>query len=201
MEANIINFSQNAIEISNIAKLPTKFGEFSIQAFKELPKNREHLAIFSNNLAEIETPLVRVHSECLTGDVFASLKCDCGEQLDFAMKKIAENGGLIIYLRQEGRDIGLLNKVNAYHLQDRGLNTIEANHQLGFEADQRSYEVADFILEYLKIDKIELLTNNPQKLSTLKNVEIVNRVPIIIEDNIFNRDYLSIKKEEMGHLL
>lgn len=166
-----------------------------------MPKNREHLAIFTNNLKEIDIPIVRVHSECLTGDVFGSLKCDCGEQLDFAMKKISENGGMIIYLRQEGRDIGLLNKVNAYNLQDLGFNTIEANHQLGFEADQRSYEIADFILEHYNIKKIRLLSNNPKKLSDLKSVQIHERVPIIIEENIFNRDYLAIKKDEMGHFL
>ena len=189
------------IEISKVAKLPTKFGNFLIQAFRETSSNKEHLTIFTENLSEIENPLVRIHSECLTGDALGSLKCDCGEQLDYAMEKIQKVGGLIIYLRQEGRNIGLLNKINAYNLQDGGLNTIEANHQLGFEADERDYSIADFILKYLKIKKIQLLTNNPQKLSTLKKVEISQRVPIIIKDNIFNRDYLQIKRDSMGHLI
>ena len=189
------------IEISKVAKLPTKFGNFLIQAFRETSSNKEHLTIFTENLSEIENPLVRIHSECLTGDALGSLKCDCGEQLDYAMEKIQKVGGLIIYLRQEGRNIGLLNKINAYNLQDGGLNTIEANHQLGFEADERDYSIADFILKYLKIKKIQLLTNNPQKLSTLKKVEISQRVPIIIKYNIFNRDYLQIKRDSMGHLI
>jgi len=195
------NFSTELIEISKTAKLPTKFGNFLIQAFKEKLSNREHLAIFTANLDSLDNPLVRIHSECLTGDALGSLKCDCGEQLDFALEKINRVGGLIIYLRQEGRNIGLLNKVNAYNLQDGGLNTIEANHQLGFEADERDYSIADYILNYLNIHKLQLLTNNPLKLSTLKKVVISQRVPIIMKDNIFNRDYLNIKKNSMGHLL
>jgi len=193
--------SNSEIEISKVAKLPTKFGNFLIQAFKEVSLNKEHLAIWTDNLAEMEAPIVRIHSECLTGDTLGSLKCDCGEQLDFAMERVQQNGGLIIYLRQEGRNIGLVNKVNAYHLQDVGLNTVEANHQLGFEADERRYDIADYILKYLNIKKIRLLTNNPNKLSMLKSVEIVDRVPIIIKDNPYNREYLNIKKSQMGHLL
>lgn len=189
------------IEISKIAKLPTKFGNFKIQAFKEVDLHREHLAIFTDNLESVSNPVVRIHSECLTGDALGSLKCDCGEQLDFAMKYIQERGGLIIYLRQEGRNIGLLNKVNAYNLQDGGLNTVEANHQLGFEADERKYDIADYILDYFNLKSISLLTNNPQKLTTLKTVNIFKRVPIIIKENKFNKDYLNIKRESMGHLL
>ena len=173
------------IEISKVAKLPTKFGNFLIQAFKEIDLQKEHLAIFTENMKSLETPLVRIHSECLTGDVLGSLKCDCGEQLDFAMQKIQKDGGLIIYHRQEGRNIGLLNKVNAYNLQDMGLDTIEANHQLGFDADLRTYDIADFILDYLEIRQIFLLTNNPNKLSDLKSVDIIGRVPIVIEDQYF----------------
>ena len=183
--------------ISNVANLPTKYGDFKIQSFKE--GDKEHLAIYTPNLPKI--PLVRVHSECLTGDVLGSKKCDCGEQLEASLKRIAKEGGLLIYHRQEGRNIGLFNKVNAYALQDKGLNTIEANHQLGFKADERTYEVVQEILEYLGIKKLRLLTNNPKKLDALEGFEIVERVPIIIEPNECNKEYLNTKKEKMGHLL
>jgi GTP cyclohydrolase II len=185
------------IDISQVAKLPTKFGTFNIQTFKELEK--EHLAIFTNNLSD--NPIVRVHSECLTGDALGSRKCDCGEQLAFAQQLIAKEGGMIIYHRQEGRNIGLLGKVNAYALQDKGLDTIEANHQLGFKADERTYEIVEYILDYFKIKKIQLLTNNPKKIDSLRNVEITKRIPILIDANPHNRDYLEVKKSQMGHLL
>ncbi|HIC10746.1 MAG TPA: GTP cyclohydrolase II [Campylobacterales bacterium] len=189
------------VEISKVAKLPTKFGNFIIQAFKEKSSGKEHLAIWTENIENIEAPLARIHSECLTGDAFGSLKCDCGDQFHSALSRIQEEGGILLYLRQEGRNIGLLNKVNAYHLQDLGLNTIEANHQLGFEADERRYDIADYIFQHLNIGKIRLLTNNPQKLSNLRSVEIVERVPIVIKANSFNREYLEVKKLQMGHLL
>ena len=143
---------------------------------------------------------MRVHSECLTGDSMGSLKCDCRDQLEFALTTIEKQGGMVIYLRQEGRNIGLLNKVNAYALQDKGFNTIEANHQLGFLDDERTYEMVEFILDYYKINKIKLLTNNPKKIESLKNVEIVERVPVIIPSNKFNEGYLKTKKVKMGHL-
>lgn len=184
------------IEISNIARLPTKYGEFRIQAFKEGCK--EHLAVFTENIPAM--PLVRIHSECLTGDVFGSKKCDCGEQLDLALRMIYKEGGMLLYLRQEGRNIGLLNKVNAYNLQDCGLDTIEANHQLGFSDDERDYEIVSFILEHFGIKKIRLLTNNPKKIESLKNIEVVERIPIIIKPNPFNLNYLKAKKQKMGHL-
>jgi GTP cyclohydrolase II len=129
-----------------------------------------------------------------------SLKCDCRDQLEFALTTIEKQGGMVIYLRQEGRNIGLLNKVNVYALQDKGFNTIEANHQLGFLDDERTYEMVEFILDYYKINKIKLLTNNPKKIESLKNVEIVERVPVIIPSNKFNEGYLKTKKEKMGHL-
>ena len=185
------------IEISQVAKLPTKYGIFNIQAFKEGCK--EHLAIFTDNLNN--APIVRVHSECLTGDALGSKKCDCGEQLAYAQELIAKEGGMIIYHRQEGRNIGLLGKVNAYAWQDKGLNTIEANHQLGFRADERTYEIVESILEHFKIKKIRLLTNNPKKIESLSNIEITERVPICIISNPFNEDYLKVKKEQLGHLL
>ncbi len=185
------------MEISKSANLPSKFGFFKIKSFKE--GDLEHLAIYKEPFPEI--PIVRIHSECLTGDALGSLKCDCGEQLQTALKSISENGGLVIYLRQEGRGIGLFNKVNAYALQDEGLDTVEANHQLGFEADLRDFSIVEKILEDFGIKKIKLLTNNPKKLFNLKNIEVVERVPIKIEPNPYNENYLQTKKEKMGHLL
>jgi GTP cyclohydrolase II len=185
------------IEISKVAKLPTKYGIFNIKAFKE--GEREHLALFTDNLSD--TPIVRIHSECLTGDALGSIKCDCGEQLVFAQKLIASKGGMIIYHRQEGRNIGLLGKVNAYALQDTGLDTVEANHQLGFRADERTYEIVETILEHFNIKKIRLLTNNPKKMSSLSSVEIVERIPIRMASNPYNEGYLNVKKKQLGHLL
>ncbi|MBU1668768.1 GTP cyclohydrolase II [bacterium] len=185
------------IDISQVAKLPTKYGTFNIQAFKEGAK--EHLAIFTDDLSD--NPIVRVHSECLTGDALGSKKCDCGEQLAFSQQLIAQEGGMIIYHRQEGRNIGLLGKVNAYALQDKGFDTVEANHQLGFKADERTYEIVETILEHFNIKKIQLLTNNPSKIESLKNIEITKRIPILIQSNPYNEEYLQVKKDQMGHLL
>jgi len=185
------------IEISNEAKLPSRFGNFKVKAFKE--GDKEHLAIYTDNMPD--TPTVRVHSECLTGDAIGSLKCDCRDQLEFALKLASETNGMVIYLRQEGRNIGLLNKINAYALQDGGLNTIEANHQLGFQADERTYEIVTEILQHFEIHKIKLLTNNPDKVNSISDIEIVERLPIIMDANDFNKDYLDVKKDEMGHLL
>lgn len=186
-----------AIEISQIATLPTKHGTFKIQAFKE--DEKEHLAIFTDDLSE--APIVRVHSECLTGDAIGSMKCDCGEQLDFALETIGKEGGLVIYHRQEGRNIGLLNKVNAYALQDKGFDTVAANHQLGFKADERTYEIVEFILEHFGIKKLRLLTNNPKKIESLEGIKIIERLPILIKPNPHNEGYLKVKKEQMGHYL
>jgi len=189
------------IEISNVANLPSRFGNFKVKAFREPCGDggcKEHLVIYKEQLEE--TPIVRIHSECLTGDAIGSLKCDCRDQLEYALDLAEKTNGMVIYLRQEGRNIGLLNKINAYALQDKGLNTIEANHQLGFEADERTYEVVTFILHHFNIHKIKLLTNNPHKISSLDDVEVIERVPIIMDPNKHNVDYLGIKKEEMGHL-
>lgn len=185
------------IKISNIAKLPSKFGMFLMQSFSE--NSKEHLVIFKESLGEIVN--VRIHSECLTGDALGSLKCDCGAQLEESLKYIDKNGGMVIYLRQEGRNIGLFNKVNAYHLQDKGFDTIEANHQLGFKTDERSYEIVDFILKHFNITQINLITNNPEKLSSLRSVKIIKRIPLIIEPNKYDENYLKTKKEKMGHML
>jgi GTP cyclohydrolase II len=129
------------------------------------------------------------------------LKCDCGAQLEYALNLASQTNGMVIYLRQEGRNIGLLNKINAYALQDRGLNTIEANHQLGFGADERTYEMVTYILHHFNIHKIKLLTNNPDKIKSISDIEIVERIPIIMKSNKYNEDYLNVKKESMGHLL
>ncbi|MEA3228055.1 MAG: GTP cyclohydrolase II [Campylobacterota bacterium] len=184
------------IQISDIANLPSRFGNFKVKAFKEGEK--EHLVIYTKNIEEI--PIVRVHSECLTGDALGSLKCDCRDQLEYGLELASKTDGMVIYLRQEGRNIGLLNKINAYSLQDKGANTIEANHQLGFRADERTYEIVTFILNHFNIKKIKLLTNNPDKINSISDIEIVERVPIIMEENRYNKEYLQTKKDDMGHL-
>jgi GTP cyclohydrolase II len=184
------------IQISKIANLPSRFGEFKVQAFKD--GDKEHLAIFKEPFGD--TPVVRIHSECLTGDAIGSLKCDCRDQLESALKYIQKNGGMVIYLRQEGRNIGLLNKINAYALQDEGFDTVEANHKLGFKADERTYEAVDFIFEHFGFKAIKLLTNNPAKMISLKSVEVIQRIPIVTKSNPKNSSYLKVKKEKMGHL-
>lgn len=188
------------IEISAIAKLPTTHGNFFIQSFKEGTK--EHLVVMSKEYSKATDEIIniRIHSECLTGDAIGSIKCDCQAQLNYALDYINKHDGMVIYLRQEGRNIGLLNKVNAYSLQDKGFNTVEANHQLGFASDERTYEVVDFIFNYYGIKKINLLTNNPDKLNKI-TVEIESRVPIIVGQTKENAGYMSVKKEEMGHLI
>lgn len=193
------------IEVSKEANLPTKFGDFKIQSFREKKKVGDeiycldHLVIKSEELPKI--PLVRVHSECLTGDALQSLKCDCGGELEMALKKIAKEQGMVIYLRQEGRGIGLFNKVNAYALQDKGLDTVEANLELGFKEDERDYSVVKFIFEFYALKQIRLLTNNPKKIEIFKQMVEVEREPIIIQCNRHNAHYLEVKKEKMGHLL
>jgi GTP cyclohydrolase II len=185
------------IKISDVANLPSRFGSFKVQSFKQ--GHKEHLVIIKEPLGE--TPIVRVHSECLTGDALGSLKCDCGEQLAFALSTIEKEGGMVIYLRQEGRDIGLLNKINAYALQDKGFDTVAANHQLGFAADERTYEMVQYILAHYGVNKIRLLTNNPKKINALEGIEIVERLPIVIDPNEYNENYLQVKKDQMGHMI
>ncbi|PPK61273.1 GTP cyclohydrolase II [Malaciobacter marinus] len=189
------------IQQSNTANLPTKYGKFRIKAYKD--NNQEHLAIMSLDFEQIEAPYVRIHSECLTGDTLGSLKCDCQNQLELALKFISKEGGLIIYHRQEGRNIGLLNKVNAYALQDQGRNTIEANLELGFKEDERDYKVIKYIFDDLKISKLKLITNNPKKIDYVKslNIELIERIPSITKVNKYNEYYLNTKKDKMGHLL
>lgn len=189
------------IEKSNEAKLPTKYGNFTIKVYKH--NDQEHLVLMSENFYDLKTPNVRIHSECLTGDTFGSLKCDCQNQLDQAIQFIAKEGGMIIYHRQEGRNIGLLNKVNAYALQDKGRNTIEANKELGFEEDERDYSVVKEIFDDLDLKDIRLITNNPAKIAYIESlgVNILARVPSITPINSYNRGYINVKKERMGHLI
>lgn len=187
----------NNIKISTQANLPTQFGDFKIKSFKE--DDKEHLVIYK--IINNKIPMVRIHSECLTGDAIGSLKCDCRDQLAFALETINKYGGYVLYLRQEGRGIGLFNKVNAYTLQDNGMDTVEANLHLGLPNDARSYEIAEYMLEHFKVKEIQLLTNNPDKLQAFKNIKVVKRVPISLKTNDHNKDYLNIKKSKMGHKL
>lgn len=184
------------------ATLPTKHGDFEMLAYESPFKEFPHVVLFSKTKQE-EVPIVRVHSECMTGDVFSSSRCDCGEQLDYSLEYVSEHGGMVIYLRQEGRGIGLVNKMKAYNLQDEGLNTIEANLKLGFHQDERKFDIAKVILEDLDIKKIKLLTNNPEKIKQLEEagIEIVERIPIEIKAHDKNKDYLKTKRDDMGHML
>lgn len=185
------------------AKLPTIYGEFTISAF-ENEHGQEHVMLSVGLPCKDKIPLIRIHSECLTGDAFASLKCDCGPQLNYAMKAIMEHGaGAILYLRQEGRGIGLVNKIRAYALQDQGHDTLEANLLLGLPADARTYEMCQVMLTHFNIKKIILLTNNPNKINELENmgIEIVKREPLIVGVNPHNQHYLQIKSEKMGHMI
>ena len=190
---------------SNAANLPTEYGSFKIISFKLKGNNiHEHCIVYKGDLNHKENVLTRIHSECLTGDVFTSQKCDCGKQLEESMKAIAEKGsGMILYLRQEGRGIGLYNKVNAYALQDEGQDTIEANHSLGFDTDLRDFTIAIKAAEYMNVKSIELMSNNPEKVKIWENsnVKVNKRIPLQIESNCYNEDYLKVKKEQLSHML
>lgn len=186
------------------ARIPTRWGEFNLIAFKSVVDPIEHVALVKGEISPNEPVLVRVHSECLTGDVFGSLRCDCGEQVQLAMKAIAESGsGVFLYMRQEGRGIGLINKLRAYNLQDQGLDTVEANERLGFPMDLRHYGIGAQILTDLGVRKFRFLTNNPKKIVGLEGygLEMVDHLPIISEPNDENRRYLETKRLKMGHLL
>jgi 3,4-dihydroxy 2-butanone 4-phosphate synthase/GTP cyclohydrolase II len=186
------------------AKLPTEFGIFELVGFDNDIDDKEHVALVKGEITPDEPVLVRVHSECLTGDIFHSVRCDCGDQLHRAMEMIEEEGkGVIVYMRQEGRGIGLINKLKAYHLQDKGRDTVEANIELGFPVDLRDYGIGAQILVYLGVRKMKLMTNNPKKIIGLEGygLEIVERISIEIPPTKENKRYLKTKKDKMGHIL
>lgn len=185
------------------SRLPTIYGEFVLEAFDSGREELPHLVLKSPAIDTSSVVNVRIHSECMTGDVFGSVRCDCGEQLAASMKYIEDHGGLLIYLRQEGRGIGLINKMKAYNLQDEGMDTIRANHALGFHSDERSYTIAAGILKHFHITRLKLLTNNPDKMDALQaaGIEVLERIPLMVEPRPENRQYLFTKKDSMGHLL
>ncbi len=185
------------------ALIPTPWGDFNMIAFSENEEDwMPHLALVHKDVDPAQPVMVRLHSECITGDLFGSKRCDCGEQLAEALSLAAENGGVVLYLRQEGRGIGIINKLKAYQLQDKGLNTIDANIHLGLEVDARQYDIGVQMLEALDIKKIHLLTNNPDKIDAFDHseVKVLSRVPLIIKPQKENLGYLKTKQDEMGHL-
>jgi 3,4-dihydroxy 2-butanone 4-phosphate synthase / GTP cyclohydrolase II len=196
--------SEKLVACVRQALLPTKFGAFNLRLYESLPDGALHMALVMGNPAQDPSALVRVHSECLTGDVFGSLRCDCGEQLHIAMQKVASAGsGVVLYMRQEGRGIGLANKIHAYALQEQGLDTVAANKKLGFPADLRDYGAGAQILSDLGLKKIRLMTNNPRKVIGLEGygIEITEIIPVVLPANPHNRKYLTTKKRKLGHWL
>ncbi len=192
-----------SVKFVDSSKLPMPFGEFEIHGFLEEETGKEHVAITMGDLSSGEPVLARVHSECLTGDALFSMRCDCGPQLHKALERIAEQGrGAVMYLRQEGRGIGLMNKIRAYHLQDLGADTVEANEQLGFDADQRNYEILKPMLEHLGIKSVRLMTNNPRKVKALTTlgIDVVERVEHRAGQNPHNEHYLATKGAKLGHM-
>jgi 3,4-dihydroxy 2-butanone 4-phosphate synthase/GTP cyclohydrolase II len=184
--------------------LPTRYGTFDVHLYRSETDNKEHLALVKGELSPEKPVLVRVHSECLTGDVFGSYRCDCNDQLIAAMRLVEKEGsGVVLYMRQEGRGIGLLNKLKAYKLQDEGLDTVEANEKLGFRPDLRDYGIGAQILRDLGVGKMRLMTNNPKKVVGLHGygLEIVERVPLEVEPHPINEKYLKTKRDKLGHLL
>ena len=192
------------VQLAATARLPTRYGTFTLYGFYDNREGKEHTAIVHGDVEGRERVPLRVHSECHTGDVWGSLRCDCREQLEAATRYIAsQEAGVVIYLKQEGRGIGLLNKIRAYQLQDLGLDTVEANQYLDLPVDARDYKVAAKIIDLLKIRSVALLTNNPDKIGQLKaeGINVVDRIPIVIPANRHDKDYLDVKKQKMGHML
>jgi len=188
------------IETSN---LPTDIGEFKVHAFTEESKSKDHLAIGMGDLLTSEPVLCRIHSQCITGESFFSMRCDCRYQLTESLTQIAEKGrGVVFYLQQEGRGIGLSNKIRAYNLQDKGFDTVEANHQLGFKEDERGYDIVSEMINFLGIKKVDLMTNNPKKIKALEAMGVIinQRVQISSSTNKYNEKYISTKIKKLGHL-
>lgn len=184
--------------------LPTPWAQFTLHAFVEHSTGKEHLAMVLGDIGDGAPVLARVHSECLTGDVLFSQRCDCGAQLEGALQRIAEEGrGILLYLRQEGRGIGLVNKIRAYRLQEAGADTVEANLQLGFHADARNYELCKPMLAQFGVKKLRLMTNNPRKIDALTRlgIEVSDRVPLLVNRNAFNNSYLNTKQAKLGHMM
>ncbi len=183
-------------------KLPTKRGKFDMYAYQSEFSDFPHIVLINGTVNPLEVQTIRIHSECMTGDVFSSLRCDCGEQLDYAMNWFGMHGGVLLYMRQEGRGIGIVNKMHAYNLQDKGHNTKVANEMLGFHQDGRNYDEAIEILRDLGVKKIRLMTNNPNKINGFENseIQITERLPIEMQPHDGNEQYLKTKKDEMGHI-
>ncbi|MCH8619881.1 GTP cyclohydrolase II [Undibacterium sp. TS12] len=199
-----VTSNEQALEFVDSCNLPTTWATFRMHAFVETATGKEHIALTLGDVADGKPVLARIHSECLTGDALFSKRCDCGPQLELALQKIAQEGrGALLYLRQEGRGIGLLNKVRAYHLQDEGADTVEANQKLGFAADLRDYSLCNPMLKHLGIESVRLMTNNPRKISAMEgmNVKVQEHVPLIVKRNPYNERYLSTKVTKLGHLI
>lgn len=199
-DAKLISTS---VEFISSCTLPTTWATFQLHAFFEAATGKEHLALTLGDVANGEPVLARLHSECLTGDALFSQRCDCGAQLETALKKIAREGrGVLLYLRQEGRGIGLLNKVHAYRLQDAGADTVEANQELGFAPDLRNYQICQPMLQHLQINSVRLMSNNPRKVAALQEcgIQVTEKIPLIIKKNPHNERYLLTKAAKLGHV-
>ena len=198
------NAPANLVDYVTSCTLPTPWAQFTLHAFVEHATGKEHLAMTLGDLSAGEPPLARIHSECLTGDVMFSQRCDCGAQLEGALKRIAAEGrGILLYLRQEGRGIGLVNKIRAYRLQEAGADTVEANLQLGFHADARNYELVQPMLAQFGVKAVRLMTNNPRKIAALEKlgIGVAERVPLLVNRNAFNNNYLNTKEAKLGHMM
>jgi GTP cyclohydrolase II len=196
--------TDNLLDYVTSCALPTPWAQFTLHAFVEHATGKEHLAMTLGEIGDGAPVLARVHSECLTGDVLFSQRCDCGAQLEGALRKIAAEGrGILLYLRQEGRGIGLVNKIRAYRLQEAGADTVEANLQLGFHADARNYELCKPMFEQFGIRQLRLMTNNPRKIDAMAKlgIEVAERVPLLVNRNAFNNGYLNTKAAKLGHMM
>ena len=195
---------KNLIKFVEVSELPSEIANFKVHAFTEKQSEKDHLAITLGDIKLSDSVLTRIHSQCITGESFFSLRCDCRFQLTESLKLIANKGcGVVFYLQQEGRGIGLSNKIRAYKLQDKGLDTVEANHHLGFNEDERNYEIVSEMANHLQIKAIDLLTNNPKKIVALEKsgLKVNKRIPIKSESNTYNKSYLDTKAKKLGHLM